>query len=138
MTAESGLKWLLRFIAATIIPAFFAAVMPQSWIVNLIHKAEPQTNVGILFTYFFRGLMAAYAYIGLQCLVFSFDINRYRPLIWILSLASLIVASIGLIVLFWFVPPINRTGLFWIVFADFAEGLAQAFLAAILLLRIAR
>jgi len=136
MTAESGLKWLLRFIGVTTIPAFIAAVMPQSWVAYLINKAEPGTSTGILVTYLARGLMAMYALVGLQCFVFSSDIRRYRPLIWILGVGSLIVALIGLIVLFSTVPPDHRTGFFWIVFGDFAEGFAQAVLLVILLLRM--
>jgi len=136
MTAESGLKWLLRFIGVTTIPAFIAAVMPQSWLAYLVNQAAPGTSTGILVTYLARGLMAMYALIGLQCFVFSSDITRYRPLIWILGVGTLIIALTGLIALFSTVPPDYRTGFFWIVFGDFAEGLAQAVLLVILLLRI--
>jgi hypothetical protein len=136
MTAESGLKWLLRFIGLGTIPAFIAAVMPQSWLAHMVNKAEPGASVGILVTYLARGLMAMYFLIGLQCFVFAADIKRYRPLIWLLGVGTLIVALIGLIVLFSTVPPGHRTGFFWIVFGDFAEGFAQAVLVVILLLRI--
>jgi len=136
MTAESGLKWLLRFIGITTIPAFIAAVMPQSWLAFLIHKAEPGMSTGILVTYLARGMMLMYAFVGLQCFIFAADIRRYRPLIWILGVGSLIAALIGLIVLFSTVPLGHRTGFFWIVFGDFAEGFAQAVLLVILLLRI--
>ena len=120
MTAESGLKWLLRLVAVTTIPALIAAVMPQQWLAYLVNKAAPGTTAGILVTYLFRLLMAVYAFIGLQCLVFSFDIKRYRLLIWLLGVGGLITALIGLIVLFVSVPAVNRTGIFWIVFLDFA------------------
>jgi hypothetical protein len=136
MTAESGLKWLLRFIGVTTIFAFIAAVMPQSWLAYMVDKAEPGTSAGILVTYLARVLMAVYALIGLQCFVFASDIKRYRPLIWIMSVGSLIIALIGLIVLFSTVPLGHRTGFFWVVFGDFAEGFAQAVLVVILLLRI--
>jgi hypothetical protein len=138
MTAESGLKWLLRFIGITTIPAFIAAVMPQSWVAFLIHKAEPGMSTGILATYLARILMLMYAFVGLQCFIFAADIRRYRPLIWLLGVGSLIVAPIGLIVLFSTVPPGHQTGFFWIVFGDFAEGFTQAVLVVILLLRIPR
>jgi hypothetical protein len=138
MTAESGLKWLLRFIGITTIPAFIAAVMPQSWLAYLVDKAAPGTSVGIMVTYLARGLMAMFFLIGLQCFVFAADIKRYRPLIWLLGAGSLIIALVGLIVLFSAVPPGNRTGFFWVVFGDFAEGFAQAVLLVILLLRIPR
>ena len=136
MTAESGLKWVLRFIGVATMLAFIAAVMPQSWLACLINKAEPGTSTGILVTYLARILMAMFALIGLQCFIFANDIGRYRPLIWALSAGSGIVAVIGLIALFSKVPSDHRTVFFWVVFGDFAEGLAQAVLVIILLLRI--
>lgn len=51
-------------------------------------------------------------------------------------MGSLILASVGLIVLFSQVPSDQRTGVFWLVFVDFAEGLVQAILMVFLLLRI--
>jgi hypothetical protein len=136
MTSELGLKWLLRFIGVTTIFALIAAVMPQSWLVYMVNKAEPGTSAGILITYLARVLMAVYALIGLQCFIFASDIKRYRPLIWVMSAGSIIIALVGLIVLFSTVPLGHRTGFFWVVFGDFAEGFAQAILAVILLLRI--
>lgn len=136
MTAESGLKWLLRFIALTTVPAFFAALMPQSWLAYLIAKGAPGTSAGILVTYLARMLMIMYALVGLQCLVISMDLPRYRPLIWILGVGSLVLAAVALAVLFRQVPPDQRTGIFWIVFVDFSEGLAQAVLMVILLFRM--
>jgi len=138
MTAESGLKWLLRFIAVTTIPAFIAAVMPQSWLVLLIHKAEPGMSTGILVTYLARGLMLMYAFVGLECFIFSTDIRRYLPLIWILGVGAVVVTLVGIIALFAGVTPDHRVGLFWIVFCDFAEGFAQAVLLVVLLSRIPR
>jgi hypothetical protein len=138
MTAESGLKWVLRFIAVTTIPAFIAAVTPQSWLVFLIHKAEPGMSIGILVTYLARGLMLMYAFVGLECFVFAADIRRYLPLIWIVGVGSSVAALIGLIVLFSTVSAGHRTGFFWVVFGDFTEGFAQGVLVVILLLRIPR
>jgi len=138
MTAETGLKWLLRFIAVTTIPAFIAAVMPQSWLAYMVNKAEPGISTGILVTYLARILMLLYAFLGLQCVIFSTDIKRYLPLIWILGVATMVVTAIGLIALFAGVAPDHRAGFFWVVFGDFAEGFAQGVLMVILLLRIPR
>jgi hypothetical protein len=138
MTAESGLKWLLRFIGITTIPAFVAGIVPQSWLAFLIHKVEPEMPIGILVTYLARILMLMYAFVGLQCFIFAADIRRYLPLIWILGVGSVAIALIGLIALFAGVTPDQRTGLFWIVFADFAEGLVQGVLLVVLLSRVAR
>ena len=136
MTAETGLKWLLRFIGITTIPAFIAAVMPQSWLIFLIHKAEPGLSAGILVTYLARILTLMYAFVGLQCFIFASDIRRYRPLIWILGVGTVVVTLVGIIVLFAGVAPEHCVGFFWVVFGDFAEGFAQAVLLVILLLRI--
>jgi hypothetical protein len=135
MNAESALKWLLRFIGITTIPAFIAAVMPQSWFASLIHRIEPAIPVGLLVTYLGRILMALYALVGLQCFIFATDIRRYRPLIWILGVGSVAATLIGLIALFSTVPADQRTGFFWVVFWDFAEGLGQGLLLVVLLLR---
>jgi hypothetical protein len=138
MTAESGLKWVLRFIAVTTIPAFIAAVMPQSWVVFLIHKAEPGMSTGILVTYLARILMLMYAFVGLQCFIFSTDIERYRPLVWILGVGTVVVTLVGIIALFAGVALDHRAGFFWVVFGDFTDGLVKGILLVILLLRIPR
>jgi hypothetical protein len=95
-------------------------------------------STGILVTYLARMLMLMYAFIGLQCLIFSTDIRRYLPLIWIIGVGSVVVGLVGIIALFAGVAPAHRVGFFWIVFGDFAEGFAQGVLVVILLLRIAR
>jgi hypothetical protein len=137
MTAETGLKWLLRFICITTIPAFVAAIVPQSWLAFLIHKVEPGMSIGILVTYLARVLMLMYTFVGLQCFIFAADIRRYLPLIWVIGIGSTAVAIIGLIALFAGVEPDHRTWLFWIVFGDFTEGLIQGVVLVILLCHIA-
>jgi hypothetical protein len=136
MNAESAIKCLLRFIGVTTIPAFVAAVMPQPWLAYLIHRVDPGIPVGLLVTYLGRVLMAMYAFIGLQCFIFAADIRRYRPLIWIVGAGSIAAALIGLIALFSTVPSDQWTGFFWVVFCDFAEGLAQGLVLVFLLSRV--
>lgn len=138
MTAESGVKWLLRFIAFTTLFALIAAMMPQAWLVHFIHQADPGLPVGILVTYLTRMLMGMYALAGSLCFVFSMDVRRYLPLIWVLAVASSIGALVGLAALFYGVPPDHRIGFFWVVFGDMAEGLAQGVLLVVLLLRMPR
>jgi hypothetical protein len=138
MTAETGLKLLLRFIGITTIPAFFTAIMPQSWLALLIHKVEPGMSIGILVTYLARVLMLMYAFVGLQCFIFAADIRRYLPLIWVIGIGSTAATIVGLIALFAGVEPDHRNGLFWIVFVDFTEGLLQGVVLVVLLYRVAR
>ncbi len=138
MTAEAGLKWLLRFIGVTTFPAFVAAIMPQSWVAFLIHKVEPGLSMGILVTYLTRILMLMYAFVGLQCFIFAADIRRYLPLIWVLGVGTVVVTVVGLVALFTGMASDHRTGLFWIVFGDFTEGLVQGILLVVLLCRVTR
>ena len=138
MTAETGLRWLLRFIGVTTVPAFVAAVMPQSWLAFAIHKVEPGMSMGILVTYLARILMLMYALVGLQCFIFAAEIRRYLPLIWVLGVGTVIAATAGIVALFAGAGPENQTVLFWIVFGDFAEGLVQGVLLVALLCRVAR
>ncbi len=138
MTAESGVKWILRFIAFTTLFGLIAGVMPHPWLVRFIHTADRAVPVGIFISYLFRMLMGMFVLTGLFCIVFSTDVQRYRPLIWILGVACLIGTLAGLIALFLAVPPDHRIGFFWFAFVDLAEGFAQGVLLVILLLRIPR
>ena len=136
MTAETGLKWLLRLIAFSTLFGLIAGVMPQSWLVRFIHAADRSVPVGLFVTYLFRMMMGAFVFIGLFCVVCSMDIRRYRPLIWVLGVVCLVGTLAGLIALCLAVPPDQRIGFFWFAFVDQAEGLAQSVLIVILLLRI--
>jgi hypothetical protein len=136
MTVESGVKWLLRLLAITTIPAFFAAVMPQSWIVDLLRWAEPEVSPGLLVTYLIRCLMALYAFLGIQAVIWSNDVRRYRPVIMNLCICCIIIAIAGLMALFTAVPLSQRTRAFWIIFVDLTEGLAHLTLLALLAYRV--
>jgi len=58
MMAETGVKWLLRFISLTTLPAFVAVAMPQRWLVALLNWVEPGLSVGLFGSYLIRCLMA--------------------------------------------------------------------------------
>jgi hypothetical protein len=133
MNAETGLRWLLRFIGVTTVPAMVAAVMPQSWFAYLIHTVDPDIPVGPLVTYLGRVLMVLFAFVGFQCVIFSFDTRRYRPLIWIVGVGSLTGGLIGLMTLFSTATSDQRAGFFWILVCDFGEGLLQGIVLVVLL-----
>ena len=136
MKAETGVKWLLRAISITTIPAFVAAVMPQSWLLYLLNWIEPGLSAGLLVTYITRCLMGVYALLGVQFVIWSFDVKRYRPLIVNLCVCVIIAAVVGLTALVITVPPPERNRVFWVVFVDLAEGLAHTVLLTILILRV--
>ena len=136
MTAETGVKWLLRAISITAIPALLTAVAPQSWFVSILNWMEPGFSTGLLESYITRCLMGAYVFIGMQAVIWSTDVKRYRPLIVNLCVFAIIVAISGLTVLFTAFSPAERNKVFWIIFIDLAEGLAHTVLLAILILRV--
>jgi len=136
MTAETGVKWLLRIIGITTIPAFVAAVAPQSWFVNMLNWMEPGFSTGLLESYITRCLMGLYAFLGVQAVIWSMDVKRYRPVILNLCVFCIIAAVSGLTVLFTAFSPAERTRVFWIIFIDLAEGLTHTVLLTILILRV--
>jgi hypothetical protein len=136
MTAETGVKWLLRIIGITTVPAFAAAVMPQSDLANLLNWMQPGFSAGLLESYIMRCLMGIYALLGIQAVIWSTDVRRYRPLIMSLCIFCIIAAIAGLTALLVTVPPTTRTKTFWIILIDLAEGLAHLILLMILTLRV--
>ena len=136
MTAETGVKWLLRILSITTIPAFVAAVMPQSWLADMLNWMEPGFSAGLLESYITRCLMGLYAFMGVQAVIWSTDVKRYRPLIVNLCVCCIIAALAGLTALLTTVPIAERNKVFWIIFVDLAEGLAHLVLLTILILRV--
>jgi hypothetical protein len=136
MTAETGVKWLLRFISLTTIPAFVAAVMPQRWLVFSLNWIEPGFTVGLLGSYLIRCLMGVYAFLGIQAAIWSTDVKRYHPLILNLCVCVLIAVPMALAALFIAVPLAEHTKVFWIIFVDLAEALAHTALLTILVRRV--
>lgn len=136
MKAETGVQWLLRVIAITTIPCFFYAIGPQSWLNSLFNWVDPGLTPGLFVSYITRCLLGAYAFLGVQAVIWSTDVRRYRPLILNLCFFFMIAAIGGLIAQFSTVSSAERTKVFWIIFVDLAEGLAHLILLAILTLRV--
>ena len=132
MTAETGVKWVLRFISLTTLPAFVAVAMPQRWLLFMLNWVEPGVSVGRFGSYLIRCLMGVYAFMGIQAVIWSTDVRRYRPLIVNLCVCVIIAVPIALAALVVTVPPAEHGRAFWIIFVDLAEGLAQTVLLAIL------
>jgi hypothetical protein len=136
MSAETGAKWVLRFIALTTLPAFVGAVMPQRWLVFGLNWVEPGYAPGLFGSYLIRCLMGVYAFMGIQAAIWSTDVRRYRPLILNLCVCVLIAVPLALLALFIAVPPAGYSRAFWMIFIDLTEGFAQTGLLAILVRRI--
>ena len=122
----------------TTIPAIIGAVMPQEQLVAMIRWAEPEFTSGLLVSYLVRCLMAIYGVMGVQALIWSNDVRRYRPSILSLCVSCIIVAVVGLGVILARDTPPERTRAFWVIFIDLAEGLAVLIALLALTLRIPR
>ena len=136
MTAETGAKWLLRFISLTTLPAFVGVAMPQRWLIFAFDWAEPGCPVGLFGSYITRCLLGVYAFIGIQAAIWSTDVRRYRPLILSLCLCVIVVVPVALAALVITVPRAEHARVFWIVFVDLAEGLVHTTLLAMLIGRV--
>lgn len=133
MTAETGAKWVLRFISFTTLPAFCAVVMPQKWLAFGLDWIEPGAAPGLFGSYLIRCLMGVYAFMGIQAFMWSTDVRRYRPLILSLCWCAVIVLPVALGVLLITVSPAEHVRAFWVMFIDLAEGLAHIALLTILM-----
>ncbi len=136
MTAETGVRWVLRFISITTVPAFVGCVMPQRWLLFALDWVEPGISPGLFGSYLIRCLMGVYAAIGIQTLIWSTDVRRYRPAILSVCVCVIIAAPAALAALVLTASPAEHCRAFWIIFIDLAEGLAQMVLLAILLRRV--
>lgn len=136
MTAETGAKWLMRMLAITTAPALFAAFMPQTLFVQMLLWMDPESEVGMLLTYAMRCLLALYALLGVQFVIWSNDVKRYRPVILNICICCIIFAIAGLTALITTVPPSQRTRMYWIAFIDMAEGIIPIILLTILVFRV--
>ena len=121
--AEVWLKLLLRVVGVSAALAVVPAIMPHSWLVWCVDKAEPGTRVHLLIAYLARLLSAYYALLGVLLLVFAGDVRRYAPairtvVIWCLLAATFLVSSLL------FAPPsLNRGWFFWFICSDGCFGI---------------
>jgi hypothetical protein len=136
MTAETGAKWLMRMLAITTAPALLAAFLPQTKFVQMLQWMDPDSEVGMLLTYTMRCLLALYAVLGVQFVIWSNDVKRYRPVILNMCICCIIFAIAGLTALITTVPPGQRTRMYWIAFIDMAEGIIPVILLTILVFRV--
>jgi hypothetical protein len=136
MTAETCAKWLMRMLAITTAPALLAAFLPQTMFVQMLQWMDPDSEVGMLLTYTMRCLLALYALLGVQFVIWSNDVKRYRPVILNMCICCIIFAIAGLTALITTVPPGQRTRMYWIAFIDMAEGIIPVILLTILVFRV--
>lgn len=131
--AELWLKLLLRVVGISAVLAVVPAIMPKSWLVWCVDKAEPGTRVHLLITYLARLLSAYYTLLGVLLLVFAGDVRRYAPAIRIVAIWCLLAAAFLVSSLLIAVPSSDRGWFFWFICSDGCFGIV--FSLCILLLQ---
>ncbi len=125
---QRALVWFLRAYAVVLLAALPATVAPTSWLAAGYEWAGLGTwpNEALL-EYLARSASGIYSLVGALCLVMSFDVVRYRPLIALLGGVS-VPGSVWLLVLdlwvglpWWWVvlegPAVLLTGVVLLVLA---------------------
>ena len=97
--ADRYIVLFLRTIGAISLLAFLAAVMPERWM------AEAAKVLGIdpfpfspLTFYLARNLSLLYGFVGVLLLLISYDLDRYRPLVWYAAIGTILFGFLQLIV----------------------------------------
>lgn len=85
------LIWFLRAIGVISQLAFVAAIMPESWIVEITDQLnlEPFPESPVAF-YLARHLSLIYGFIGIALIVISYQLTRYRELVGYLATGILV------------------------------------------------
>jgi hypothetical protein len=85
------LIWFLRVVGAISQLAFVAAVMPESWIIEISEELnlEPFPETPVAF-YLARHLSLIYGFIGIALIVISYQLTRYRDLVGYLSIGIIV------------------------------------------------
>lgn len=95
--------WLvlvLRATAALLLLAFVGAALPESWMKAVYEWGGTEAwPGGALLVYLARAVSLQYGFWGLLALYLSFDVERYRPLIRFMALASFPFAPVMFVVI---------------------------------------
>ena len=101
----------LRAVGGFTLLAFFAAVMPERWMIDIAAYLgfEPFPYSPLTF-YLARNLSLFYGFVGALLITLSFDIERYRKLIRLIGVA---IVTFG--VLQWVVDTMAGMPTWWIL-----------------------
>ena len=97
--ADRYILLFLRTIGAISLLAFLAAVMPEKWMVETakVLAIDPFPFSPLTF-YLARNLSLLYGFVGALLLLISFDLDRYRPLVWYVATGTILFGVLQLIV----------------------------------------
>jgi hypothetical protein len=97
--ADNWLKWYLQFVGAVTLLAFAAAVMPESWMIHIAWwlGIDPFPRDPLTF-YLARNLAVLYGFVGVGVLVLAANLDRYRDLVGLLAIGTMVFGVAQLIV----------------------------------------
>ena len=90
---------VLQAVGSLSLLAFVASVMPTQWIVEAGQWLgfDPFPDSPLTF-YLARNLSLLYGYIGVLLLIVSWDLERYRPLVWYIAVGTMSFGLLQLVV----------------------------------------
>ncbi|MGB0596819.1 MAG: hypothetical protein ACPGLY_09020 [Rubripirellula sp.] len=90
---------VLQAVGSISLLAFAAAVMPMQWIVETGQWLgfDPFPDSPLTF-YLARNLSLLYGYIGALLLLVSWDLDRYRPLVWYIAVGTMSFGGLQVVV----------------------------------------
>ncbi|MGB7342986.1 MAG: hypothetical protein WBD20_02125 [Pirellulaceae bacterium] len=94
-------KWLLLFLRAVgyiTLLAFAAAVMPEKWMIDIarILTIDAFPDAPLTF-YLARNLSLLYGFVGVGVLVIASDLDRYRPMVRMLAIGTIIFGVLQIV-----------------------------------------
>ena len=128
-------SWLLRLAGATELLAFFAVVMPRSWM-EATHAwlGMGELEGGAVLMFMIRQASYVYGMHGVSLLVLASDVKRFRPLVILNGISFLLAAPLFLIIdhtsgmpLYWTLLDAAACGFFgaallWLTLGDAARN----------------
>ncbi len=95
-------RWVqmyLKFVGSAAIVAFFAAVMPEKWIVEIAEELgfDPFPHSPLTF-YLARNLSLLYGFTGASLWLVALDLDRYRPLVFWIAIGTILFGILQAIV----------------------------------------
>lgn len=91
----------LQVVGGVSLLAFLAAVMPEQWMVQTARVLgfDPFPSSPLTF-YLARNLSLLYGFVGVLLILISFDLERYRPLVWYVAIGTVSFGVLQLVVNF--------------------------------------
>jgi hypothetical protein len=91
---EPWIVWLLRIAGAVMLLAFFAMVMPTSWMQD-IHRwlGLGELAADAITEYLTRSRSALDGFQGGLCLVLSTDVRRHRRVVWYVAAMGVVLGA---------------------------------------------